>query len=128
MKSILVKLTAFILAFGMSSALYANEHYGASQTDSTGQQLSSAASSLKDSNLEKFAAVQQDLESIREEYSAKLGQVSDPSLAAELQQEASQSMVQAVESTGLDVETYSEIAQALGNDPELRERVMAMMN
>lgn len=128
MTSTIVKFATFVLALGVSSALYANEQYGTSQTEQPTQTFQPAASTLKDSNLEKFAAVQKDLESIREEYSAKLGSVSDPSKATELQQEASQSMIEAVENTGLDVETYSQIAQALGNDPELRERVMAMMN
>ncbi len=128
MKSTIVKFAALVLALGVSSALYANENAGTSQTEQSIQQSQPSASTLKESNLEKFAAVQKDLESIREEYSEKLGDVSDPSKATELQQEASQSMVKAVENTGLDVETYSQIAQALGNDPELRERVMAMMN
>ncbi|MCX4187502.1 DUF4168 domain-containing protein [Methylophaga sp. OBS4] len=71
---------------------------------------------------------QADLESIREEYAAKLEKADDPDQATALQQEASQTMVQAVQSAGLDVETYSQIAQAVRDDPALRECVMEMMN
>jgi len=37
-------------------------------------------------------------------------------------------MVEAVEDTGLTVETYSEIAQAASQDMELAERIQAKMN
>jgi len=37
-------------------------------------------------------------------------------------------MVEAVEDTGLTVDTYSAIAQAASQDSDLAERIQAMMN
>ncbi|NLQ18522.1 DUF4168 domain-containing protein [Marinomonas sp. M1K-6] len=127
MKSTIAKVTTLLLALGLSSVLYANE----GQTNSTQAQAPQAAPAATDINkadLEKFAAVQTDLEAIRDEYAGKLEGTSDPEQAAALQQEAAQTMVQAVESTGLDVNVYTQIAQAVNSDPALREQVMKMMN
>lgn len=132
MKSTIIKIATFFLALTLGAAAYAGENYGAPQEADPAQapapQTQPAATNFSDGDLEKFAAVQADLESIREEYAAKLEKAGDPDEAAALQQEASQTMVQAVQGAGLDVETYSQIAQAVRADPALRERVMEMMN
>ena len=86
------------------------------------------AADFSDADLQKFADVQDDLEGIRSEYSGRLESTEDPDQAAQLQQEASQKMVQTVQETGLDVETYSNIALAIQSDPELRDKVQSMLN
>jgi glycerophosphoryl diester phosphodiesterase len=127
MKSTIAKASTLLLALGLSSVLYANEgQTNSTQAPTAPQTL--PATAISDSNLEKFAAVQGDLESIRQEYSVKLENTNDPEQAAALQQEAAQTMVQAVQSTGLKVDTYTQIAQTVNSDPALRARVMKMMN
>ena len=81
-----------------------------------------------ETDLQTFAAVQGDLDTVRAEYSARLEAASDQEQAAQLQQEASMMMIQAVEAAGMEVETYNEIALALQSDPALRDRVAEMLN
>jgi len=42
-----------------------------------------------------------------------------------LQNEANEKMIQSVKQSGLDLDRYNEIMQAMGNDAELRERFTA---
>lgn len=116
---------SLLLALGMSSPVFAGESYG-TQADTPMPQA--ANYQFSDADLEKFAAVQQDLDAIREEYAGKLETTEDPTEAQQLQQEASQTMSQAVQSKGLDIETYSSIAKAVRNDDALRQRVIEMIN
>lgn len=118
-----------LLTMGLASAAYAGESYGTQpQTPPPQAQPEVDASQFSQDDLQKFASVQQDLEVIREEYSQKLESAGDQQQAQQLQQEASQTMVQAVQSEGLDIETYTQIAKAVRNDETLRELVIQMMN
>ena len=82
---------------------------------------------ITDTDLERFVEVQADIQSIVQEYSARLEGTEDSEAAAQLQQEASQMMVAAVEDIGLDVATYNNIAVALEQDEDLQQRVQQMM-
>lgn len=127
MKRINASLMILLLSLGMSSTVIAEDNYsdqpgaGTPPTQATDYQFD-------DQELEKFAGVQQKLEVIREEYGAKLENIEDPQKAQEIQEEASESMTEAVTDEGLDVETYSTIAKAVRNDDALRQRVITMMN
>ena len=83
--------------------------------------------SISDTELQLFVEVQSDIQTIVQDYSARLEGTDDAEAAAELQQEASQRMVAAVEDIGLDVATYNNIAVALEQDEALQERVRDMM-
>lgn len=82
---------------------------------------------ITESQLQLFVDVQDDIQDIVQDYSARLEGTEDPEAAAQLQQEASQMMVAAVEDIGLDVATYNNIAVALEQDEDLQERVREMM-
>ena len=112
-------LAALLMALGFAATAAAQED---ATTDMPGE------AEVTDTDLERFVEVQTDIQEITAEYSARLEGVEDPEEAAQLQQEASQMMVEAVEDTGLDVATYNNIAVALETDEELRERVQSMMN
>ena len=127
MKRINASLLSLLLTLGLSSAAMAEDSY-APQPGATASPAQTANYQFNDDELEKFAAVQQELEVIREEYGAKLENVEDPKKAQSLQQEASETMTEAVKDEGLDVETYSTIAKAVRNDDALRQRVIEMMN
>lgn len=127
MKRINASLLSLLLSLGLSSAAIAEEA-PAAQPGAAGTPAEAANYQFNDQELEKFAAVQQELEVIREEYGAKLENVEDPKKAQSLQQEASETMTEAVTDEGLDVETYSTIAKAVRNDDALRQRVIEMMN
>lgn len=83
---------------------------------------------FSDQQLDQFVSAQDDVMDIRDEYVQRIEATDDRDEAMALEQEANQMMVEAVEDTGLTVETYSEIAQAASQDMELAERIQAKMN
>lgn len=129
MKRLTPLMFGLMLAFGVSGTAMAQgapaqEDYGPAQQGMEAP----AAANFADEDIEKFADVQPEIESIRAEYSQRLQDVDDPEQAAELQNEAGQLMVDTVVDAGLEVETYNNIAIALQSDPELRDRVQSMLN
>lgn len=132
MKTKLTTAMALLMAMGLGTAAYAGDSYGTQENAAPDQgavtQAQDVPTNFSDSDLKQFALVQDDLESIRSQYSGKLESTENPDKAAELQQEASQKMVQVVQDAGMDVETYSNIALALQRDAELRDKVQSMMN
>ncbi len=115
----MTRISSVLMAMMMALGLAAT---AAAQDEMPGE------ADISDSDLESFVEVQEDIQEITADYSARLDGVEDPDEAAQLQQEASEMMVEAVEDTGLDVATYNNIAVALESDEELRERVQSMMN
>lgn len=131
MKTQLATLLSAVITIGLASSVYAGANAPQQQQAPQGQGAAptqeQVPTNFSDTEIEKFVAAQDDLETIRQEYSGKLEGTEDPDKAAELQQEASQKMVNVVQDEGLDVETYSNIALAVQSDPELREKVEGMM-
>lgn len=88
----------------------------------------SSAQNFRNSDLEKFAEIQKPLDEIRTDYSQRVQSIQEPEKAAQLQQEASEKMMEVVKDSGLEVETYNQIAMAVQSDPELQAKVQSMMN
>ena len=120
-KTLLAAAITGLLTLGATSHVMAYE----AQSPMSAQQTQVE---FAETDLQTFAAVQGDLDTVRAEYSARLEAASDQEQAAQLQQEASMMMIQAVEAAGMEVETYNEIALALQSDPALRDRVTEMLN
>lgn len=112
----------WLLVFGM---LLGGGSQVMAQSDGLGSVPGEA--DISDNQLQLFVDVQSDIQDIVQDYSARLEGTDDPEAAAQLQQEASQLMVAAVEDIGLDVATYNNIAVALEQDEALQERVQEMM-
>lgn len=123
------KLTALFLAMflltgvSLQAVAQQQQQQGAQQ----GMQQQEVDMNFSDADLEKFVEVQPALEEIREDFTQRLEAADDQEAANQLQQEAGQLMVEAVEQEGLDVDTYNNIAMALQSNEELRERVDGMM-
>ncbi|MCQ4289221.1 DUF4168 domain-containing protein [Pseudomonas stutzeri] len=85
------------------------------------------ASDISDQKLEKFADSLAEIMEIREDFTAKLEKTGDPAEAQQLQQEANEKMMSSVEDNNLSIEEYNAINQAVQSDPQLRDRVIAMV-
>lgn len=120
-------LLPFLLTLGVSGTVLSEEGYGA-QPDAAMQPSQTAGAEFTEAELQKFVDVQQELDSIRQDYSARLEVVEDPAHAQQLQQEATQTMTQAILDEGLDIETFNQIVTAVQSDNDLLQRVMQMMN
>jgi predicted ATPase with chaperone activity len=74
--------------------------------------------------IESFAAAQGDLRQIQQEYASQIQQA-EGEKSAQLQKEAQQEMVAAVEDAGLSVKEFNRISQAARNDQQLKERIQS---
>jgi hypothetical protein len=77
---------------------------------------------ISDEQLEKFSGAFDDIQEIRTKFQQRLESVQDPEQAQQLQQQANQEMLQAVEGNGMDPQEYNEIARAVNGDPEVQKR------
>lgn len=78
---------------------------------------------VTDAELEKYAKAQGQIRDIQDKYSSKVRQTDDRQDQQQLQTKANRKMQEAIQEAGLDVQTYNQIAMAIEQDPELRERV-----
>jgi GTP1/Obg family GTP-binding protein len=83
---------------------------------------------FSESELNQFVEAQTEVMEIRNEYVQRIESTEDREEAMALEQEGNEMMVEAVEETGLSVDTYSSIAQAASDNPDLAERIQSMMN
>jgi len=85
------------------------------------------AQQFSDDKLESFAESLGEIMEIREEFTGKLQQTEDADKARELQQQANEQMLGVIEENDISVDEYNAINQAVQTDPELRNRVLAML-
>lgn len=83
---------------------------------------------VTDKQLQQFAGAQETVNEIRVDAMAKLEKVEDQNQAQEIQQQANQDMVNAVQDSGLSVEDYNLIARAVQSDTNLQSRLKEMSN
>ncbi len=116
-------LAALLIAAGASQVV-AQE---ANQAPATQPPPGVQAADISDKKLEKFADSLGEIMEIREDFTAKLEKTGDPAEAQQLQQEANEKMMNTVVENDLSIEEYNAINQAVQNDPQLRDRVIAMV-
>lgn len=81
---------------------------------------------VTDSDLNKFVEANAAVSDIRNEFTEKLNQESDQEKAQQLQMQAQEKMLQAVQDHDMDALTYNAIAARLQTDTELQERLSAL--
>ncbi len=122
--------SAVLLSAGMISApAMAQESSAATEQGATTQQSQAAtatAQDFSDQQLQQFADASQEIAVISQDYSERLQGEKDQAKQQEIRMEANEKMVAVVEESGLDVETFNAIGQAIQQDPELMKRVQAM--
>ena len=79
---------------------------------------------LSDAELDKVADAYEAVTEVREEFQADLEGIEDPERAQQMQEEAGEKMVEAVENQGLEVETYNQAMEAAQVDEELRNELL----
>jgi len=73
--------------------------------------------------IDSFVDAYLDIIDIQEEYTAEIEDTEGTEKARELQEQANDEMVAAIEDNGLSVPEYSEIANAMDMNPELRDEI-----
>ncbi|MFU8878725.1 MAG: DUF4168 domain-containing protein [Wenzhouxiangellaceae bacterium] len=115
-------LSAISLALGLALAAPVAAQQAAPPPQPAQQEIE-----VTDSDLDSFADAQMSIMQIQQDYSQRLQNADNPDAANQLQQEANEKMVGAVEEAGLDVESFNAIAMAIQNDPELQQRLQEML-
>ncbi|WP_047144848.1 DUF4168 domain-containing protein [Aquamicrobium sp. LC103] len=88
------------------------------------EQPSAEAPSFSDEKLKSFAVAFLEVSKITQEYQPQLEGAKTPEDQQRVQSEASDKMVNAVESSeGISVEEYTQIIQAAQTDPELAQKI-----
>jgi hypothetical protein len=100
--------------------------FPAGAQDENQQQSSSTASSsspqISDTQLEKVAKAYTEIRVIHDEFQQSVQTTEDQDKRLQLQQQANEKMVEVVESTGIDVQTYNQVIELVRVDEELSQR------
>jgi hypothetical protein len=80
-----------------------------------------AEQEISHSDLDNAAKAYTSMQVIHEEFQQSVQQTQDQEERQQLQNQANQKLVHAIERSGLDVETYNHIMARVQSDPQLRE-------
>lgn len=92
------------------------------------QQQAPAQQQVSDQEIQVFASALQEVQKIVVAYSPRIEEAKDPAQAQKLHAEAQQKMAEAVESSGLSVEKYNQVAKLAESDKDVLNRVKQHMN
>jgi len=87
-----------------------------------------AGDGFDDATLESFAAAADEIGQISSAWTQRMQEVEDPARLENMQQDAQDEMVEALQEEGLTVETYNRILQVAEGDPELAGRIRELMD
>lgn len=74
--------------------------------------------------VEKFVGALVEVQGIQQEFSKELQDVKDREQAQQLQVQAQQEMMKAVENNGLSIEEYNQVVSMMNQDGELRNKIL----
>lgn len=122
-------LVVFALGLTTATAIYAADRdpAGASKQNppATAQPIDPA--NVSNDHLEKFANVTVKAQEIEDKYEAEVDGAKTMHEFEIVQQKMNDELVSAIESEGISVEQYEQLGLAVGQDPELRNRVIAKL-
>ena len=81
---------------------------------------------VSDTELRQFMNASVEVSKIREDYTERFNNAKDEPIARQLQQEAQDTMLAAVEASGLDATSYNELSERIQASPELQARLQKM--
>ncbi|WP_163559890.1 DUF4168 domain-containing protein [Halomonas sp. NO4] len=126
MKRMTALFSAALLAAGLMGVQAQAQQDPAQDPAATQQQPSVSAEDISDQQLQQFADASQEIAVISQEYTQRLQEAEDEQTQQEVRMEANDKMVEVVEDSGLDVDTFNAIGQAIQQDPEMMQRVQEM--
>lgn len=124
-----VSLSALLLALGASSPVWAQgqaptQTAPPAATPRAAQGQLPRASDFSEHDIDTFAQVNKKVQAIRAQYTQKLQAAGgDEQKTAEIQHEAEDKMVKAVDDSGLGVTKYNQIIHVAEADPAFAQRI-----
>ena len=129
------RFTSFLAAgvlslYSLSSVAQPEDPAQAQQSEATPPAADAPAASpttavVQDAKIDQFADAYVQVQGIQEQASQQLSSTSDAEAANEVKANAEAQMIQAVERSGLKVEEFNEIVQAMVADADLRSKVVS---
>jgi len=116
--------TSILAAALLSLGLMANANIHAQENTAT--QTAPAAADFSEQQLQQFINASEEIATLSQEYTQQLQSAEGESAQQEIQQEANEKMIETVEDSGLEVDTFNAIGQAVQTNPELMQRVQEM--
>lgn len=117
-------------AIALSTALALSPVAMAQNSGSQAQQPSQSqgqSTEFSQDQIESYAAAATEIRKISADYQPQIQAAASPQERENLQREATDEMVEAVESEGLTVESYNQITSASQSSPELAEQIAQHM-
>ena len=122
----LIAAVSFVTLGLSASAVMAQNGAPTSSGDLARQQQQQGQDMTSDAELKKFIHASEEVSKIREEYTERFNNAKDQPIAQQLQKEAQDKMLNAVENAGLDTESYNQLAQRVQASPELQQRLQQL--
>jgi hypothetical protein len=121
-------IMAVPLALAASLAVAAPASVAFAQAERPGAAQPPAAGNVSPTEIRTFANATKKVEVIRKEFQAQMEEAANnPQQLAQLEEQADNQMVQAVEAEGLSVDRYNEISRAANADPALRDHIINLV-
>ncbi|SEM07206.1 DUF4168 domain-containing protein [Halomonas daqiaonensis] len=117
--------SAALLSLGLAATAQAQETQDSAAADQP--QAQAPVQDFSDEQLQQFANASQEIAVISQEYTSELQAAEDEQAQQDVRMEANDKMVEVVEDSGLDVDTFNAIGQAIQQDPEMMQRVQEMV-
>lgn len=128
MQRITAFVSAAILSTGMVAAPMAMAQQDSSAANGSSQaQQGASTQNFSDKQLQQFADASQEIAKVSQEYTKKLQNAKDQAAQQELRKQANEEMVRVVKESGLSVEQFNAVGQAIQQDPQLMKRVQGMV-
>ncbi|RUR26778.1 DUF4168 domain-containing protein [Vreelandella andesensis] len=125
MQRITALFSAALLATGLlAGTAHAQQTQDPAQDPMATQQA--PAQDFSDQQLQQFADAAQEIAVLSQEYTQRLQETEDETAQQEVRAEANDRMIEVVEDSGLDVDTFNAIGQSIQQDPEMMQRVQEM--
>lgn len=125
MKRMTALFSAALLSAGlMTATAHAQEDAATQSADQA--QATAPAQDFSDAQLQQFADASKEIAVLSQDYTKRLQEAEGEEAQQEVRMEANEEMVKVVEESGLDVDTFNAIGQAIQQDPELMQRVQEM--
>ena len=127
MQRLTTLLSAALLSTGlMAGVAQAQDSSSTANQSQTQGQAQAQASDFSDQQLQKFADASQEIAGISQNYTQQLQNAEGEEAQKSIREEANTKMIEAVEASGLEVETFNTIGQAVQQNPELMKKVQGM--
>ncbi len=124
--TLLAACTVAAGAFALTAAAQAQQASPGYQGQAPAPQ-GAVQSEFSDQQLQSFAGAVREVQKIGQRMQPKVSAAGSPEEAAEVRQEATKEMVEAIRGEGLTVEEYNDISTAARANPQLAARITEMI-